>query len=176
MARAAFTGERSRSAIHQAIAAKDWEALGDALSPRQRLFCNEYVVDFEGKAAAIRAGYAITYAEKQASNLLRKTPGIAEYIDYLSMSKTAKITAVTPDYVIQGVVGIINKDTAKDSDKLRGFELLARHLGMLTDRTEITGKDGRAIELREVSEEADKFAAALALLAERAEKKEVTLV
>jgi len=29
-----------------------------ALTPRQERFCEEYLVDFNGSAAAIRAGYA----------------------------------------------------------------------------------------------------------------------
>lgn len=47
------------------------------LTPMQRRFVKEYFVDFEGKAAAIRAGYSPTIASAQASKML-KQPHIAE--------------------------------------------------------------------------------------------------
>ena len=40
------------------------------LTPRQKLFVMEYVVDLNGKQAAIRAGYSSRTAEVQASRLL----------------------------------------------------------------------------------------------------------
>jgi len=41
------------------------------LSHRQLTFCREYVIDRNGRAAAIRAGYAVKNAEISASQLLR---------------------------------------------------------------------------------------------------------
>ncbi len=41
-----------------------------ALTPRQERFCEEYLVDFNGSAAAIRAGYAAGSASVQAARLL----------------------------------------------------------------------------------------------------------
>ena len=41
------------------------------LTPRQQLFVMEYVVDLNGKQAAIRAGYSTHTAEVQASSRLR---------------------------------------------------------------------------------------------------------
>jgi phage terminase small subunit len=40
------------------------------LTPKQQLFVMEYVVDLNGKQAAIRAGYSAKTAEVQASRLL----------------------------------------------------------------------------------------------------------
>src|SRR4051794_11457661 len=40
------------------------------LTPKQQRFVEEYVVDLNGKHAAIRAGYSATSAEGQASRLL----------------------------------------------------------------------------------------------------------
>jgi hypothetical protein len=60
---------------------------------------------------------------------------------------------------------------------LRGLELLARHKGMLTDKQEITGKDGGPIEIeRRAQEEATSLVEQLKSLRKRVEKKEVTLV
>lgn len=153
----------------------DIEPLRRALSPRQRRFAEEYVVDFNGTQAALRAGYASKYADRQAS-ILMKHDGVIAFIDYLSASKEAKIISVTPDYVLAEVTRIISKEGAKDGDKLRGLELLARHLGMLRDRTEISGPDGGAIEIeKKTKEAADDFINRLKVLQDK-KKKEVTLV
>lgn len=154
--------ERPESpAVKKALERMDMEALGAALTPRQRRFCDEYSLDFNATAACIRAGYATKHASKQAHQLLQNR-GIQAYIDYLTASKAAKIMSVDPDWVMQGVVATIG-DAQRAGDKLRGYELIAKILGMLTDKTEITGKDGGAIEIeqRRVEEEADSFLHAL---------------
>lgn len=150
-----------------AIEAGDMEALGTALTVRQRRFAEEYVVDYQGRAAAVRAGYSPMYADRQAHTLVRHK-GIAAYINHLTRSKEAKIISVSPDYVIQQVTDIISKPEAKDGDRLRGLELLARHLGMFIERQEITGKDGGPIEMQRIAEEALSFTRQLEALRKRA--------
>jgi phage terminase small subunit len=49
-------------------------AAATPLSPRERLFVAEYLVDMHGTAAAIRAGYAARHARGQASRLLARAP------------------------------------------------------------------------------------------------------
>lgn len=134
--------------IAEAIESGDIELLRKRLTVRQTRFCEEYVIDFNAKAAAIRAGYATKWADRQAHLLMLK-PEIRAYIDHLSMSKTAKIVSVDPDYVLQRITAVIDKEGTKDGDVLRGLELLARHLGMLRDKTEISGPDGGAIEMEQ---------------------------
>lgn len=138
--------------IRKALEANDIEAVKKGLSVRQRRFAEEYVLDFNGTAAAIRAGYATQYADRQA-HLLLKHEGVSAYVDDLTRSKGAKIMSIDPDYVIAKVTEIVSGESTKDGDKLRGLELLARHLGMFIDRQEITGKDGGAIELNRKIEE-----------------------
>jgi phage terminase small subunit len=48
------------------------------LSPRRQRFAEEYVIDFNGKQAAIRAGYSPATAEQQASRMLRDSQVRAE--------------------------------------------------------------------------------------------------
>jgi phage terminase small subunit len=156
------------------------EALKLALSPLQRRFAEEYNLDFNGSAAAIRAGYAPSFSDRQA-HILLKHKGVAALIDHLGRSKAAAITSVSPDYVIQQVTAIIGKPDAKDGDRLRGLELIARHLGMFIERTEITGKDGGPLSIehqKKVEEEAQNFNTLLKGLSKRAdsEKQDVTLV
>ena len=158
-----------RQRVIKAIEGNDIEALKVALTPRQRMFCTEYLVDYNASAAAVRAGYAIAYSDRQA-HILLKHKGVARLIDELGKSKEALITSVSPDYVIQKVTEIVTKEGTRDGDKLRGLELLARHLGMFIDRTEITGKDGGAIELeqRKIEQEAQHFTSKMKALRDRA--------
>lgn len=148
------------------------EALRASLSYRQRRFCEEFVIDYNGAAAARRAGYAQKNADIQANQLMNHV-GTKAYIDYLDDNKQAKIMSIDPDYVIQKIVSVVNRETAKDSDKLRGLELLARHLGMFIERTEISGPDGEAIQIEQkAKEDAEKLLQALRSMTR---KKEITI-
>lgn len=172
--------ERPESAsVRKALEAMDMEALGIALTHRQRRFCQEYTVDFNGAAAAVRAGYSTNYPDRQAHQLL-KNKGVSAFIDHLTASKAAKIMSVNPDYVVQGIVEIVQKEMARDGDKLRGYELLARIMGMFIDRQEITGKDGGAIEVeqRQIAEETQNVINMLNAMRNKNknEKKEVHIV
>lgn len=148
--------------IRKALEANDIQAVIDGLTIRQRRFAEEYVVDYNGTAAALRAGYASEWADRQAHILMRHE-GIKAYITHLTASKEAKIVAVDPDWVMQKIVAVVNKENARDGDVLRGLELIAKHLGMFIDRTELTGKDGGPLEVeqRRVEEEAENFTNAL---------------
>jgi phage terminase small subunit len=61
-------------------AGKKPKAPKSELTPKQRLFAAEYLKDGVGKAAAIRAGYAERYADREASRLLAD-PRIAELVN-----------------------------------------------------------------------------------------------
>lgn len=49
----------------------DNQSAYDKLTPKRRRFVDEYVVDFNGTQAAIRAGYSKKTADRQAEQLLR---------------------------------------------------------------------------------------------------------
>ncbi len=165
--------------VMEALEADNMEALAAAMTFRQKAFCSEFIKDFVGSHAAIRAGYSVKAADKQAYILLRHR-GISRYIEHLLQERKGEIKSISPEYVIQEVTSIISKEGAKDTDRLRGLELLARHLGMFIDRTEITGKDGEAIQVenRRIEQEADNFTNTLNSLRKKAQedkKKDVHL-
>lgn len=165
MGKAKYPHDASRpepARIRKALEANDIKGVIQGLTVRQRRFAEEFVLDYNGTAAAIRAGYATEWADRQA-HLLNKHEGVKAYIDHLTRSKESQIMSIDPDYVIKKVVDIVTKEDSKDGDKLRGLELLARHLGMFIDRTEITGKDGGAIavEQQRLEEEVTGFTNAL---------------
>jgi phage terminase small subunit len=56
------------------------------MTPRQELFCREYVIDRNGTAAAIRAGYSRAAAAQQACRLLTKAKIKARIADLLNES------------------------------------------------------------------------------------------
>ena len=138
-------------------------AIENALNPRQLAFCREYVVDFNATQAALRAGYAAKNAQNQSFCLLSYR-SVRQLIDTYTQSNASKVTLVDKDYIIQKVTEIVTT-AAKDGDKLRGLELLARHLGMFIDRTEISGPDGEAIRIEETQKEANEVARKIRALA-----------
>lgn len=150
------------------------DQLREALSFRQRRYAEEFVVDFNKAQAALRAGYAAKDIDKQAY-IVSHHKGVMKYIDHLSATKASKIVSVNPDYVLREITEVISKPGVRDGDKLRALELLARHLGMFIERTEITGKDGEAIriEQQKVKEEADDF---INTIKRMANKKDIELV
>jgi phage terminase small subunit len=156
------------AAVLRALESDDVADLEMALTPRQKNFCREYVVDFNGAAAVVRAGYSPKFADRQAFGLMRNR-GIRRLIDEYSQSKEAKIVSVTPDYVLREITAVVSKDGVKDNDKLRALELIARHLGMFIERQEITGKDGEAIriERQKIDEDANDFLTKLRRMADK---------
>ncbi len=104
------------------------------LTPKQKRFVAEYLVDLNATAAAIRAGYSKKTAEVIGYENLRK-PQIAQAVR-LEMDIRQKRTGVTQDYVIGKLREITDKDAsdAQDSDlkyssKIKALELLGKHLG-----------------------------------------------
>ena len=157
----------SPEAVKKALAKGDMDALRLALTPRQVLFAQEYVTDFVGSAAAIRAGYAPKNADRQAYILLHHE-GVRAYIEHLQSSNEAKALAINPDWVTSEIVKTY-RDAERSGDKFRGLELLSRILGMLRDRTEISGPDGEAIRVQqeEVQKEADAMKNLIEALSQR---------
>jgi phage terminase small subunit len=68
------------------------------LTPKQARFVEEYLIDLNGKQAAVRAGYAAKAAEVQASRLLRNAKVRVALED--AMQARSKRTTVTTDRVL----------------------------------------------------------------------------
>ena len=73
-------------------------AAADALTPRQRRFVAEYLIDLNGTQAAIRAGYAPGGARQCASRLLAQAPVKTALKN--AMGERQKRTELTADEVI----------------------------------------------------------------------------
>jgi phage terminase small subunit len=144
------------------------------LSYRQKKWCKEFIVDYNATAAARRAGYKDTpMIDRQAYQLLHNPKCIA-YVDYLDKekAKSLKEELLTPEYVVKKIIKAINKAEEKDQVMavFRGAELLARHLGMLTDKQEI--KTEETVNLK-VEEDAKSFTDLLKSIANKKKELEV---
>ena len=74
------------------------------LEEKQKMFCKEYLVDFNGTQAAIRAGYSKKTARSIASENLTK-PNIQAYLKELIDSRN-KRTQITQDDVIADIIKV----------------------------------------------------------------------
>ena len=66
------------------------------LSPKQELFCREYIKDLNGKQAAIRAGYSAATAEVKASQLLSLVK-VKQFTQVLMDKRSSKIELESDD-------------------------------------------------------------------------------
>jgi len=114
------------------------------LSPRQELFCQEYVVDLNGKAAAIRAGYKPSRAKTEASELLTN-PLVKAEIERLQ-SKTAAKLEITVEGIAKEYMQIVQANIVDflDAD------------GGITNLKKLPREITAAIESIKVSEYFDK--------------------
>jgi phage terminase small subunit len=146
------------------------------LTGKQKQFCIEYLVDLNATQAAIRAGYSAKTAQEQSSRLLSNVI-VSQHIQQL-MNERAKKVSVDSEYVLKTIVETVERckqaypvldrkgeqvyvrvgddDNAPlapaftfDSGAvLKGAELLGKHLKLFTDKTELTGANGGAIEMK----------------------------
>ena len=132
---------------------------------KNELFCKEFIIDLNGKAAAIRAGYLPHSAKVTASRLLTNANLRMRIIEL--MDERSKRTMVDADFVVRNLIEVNGRclqalpvmefdpaikrkvqktDSSTGSDVWqfdsnganRALELLGRHLGMFTDKSSIT--------------------------------------
>ena len=123
----------------------------DALSIKQKMFCDEYLVDLNGTQAALRAGYSIGCATSQASRML-SMPKIQQYLETKRRKLEIK-TEISAQYVLQNlkdvaercmsaqpVVNMAGKPVLDDNGNPvyrfdsaganKALELIGKHLGV----------------------------------------------
>lgn len=147
-------GSRAKKALEEG----NVQEVIDGLTVRQRRFCEEYLVDFNGSAAVVRSGYNTKYPNRVATQMMNH-PGIRAAIDQLTLDRASKSVTMKPEYVLNKITKTIEKAEQDNNHNavLRGCELLARHLGMFIERQEISGPNGDAIKYEQVREAADAF-------------------
>lgn len=150
-----------------------WRSPDKPLTDKEASFVEAYLMIGEGAKAVEKSLYNCTSpmaTKRLAWELLRK-PHIKAAVD-AGMEGQKEATGLDEGYVVNKIMAtIIKAENAAKPDFnaiLRGCELLARTLGMLRDRQEITGKDGGPIETQEVEEQSAAFLSAISRLTERA--------
>lgn len=156
-----------RKSIRVAMDNDDIQQVWDELTDLERAFCQEYIKDFNASQAVARAGSQSGNPHKVGS-AMRAKPHIRLMIDHL-LKERADNFEVKPDYVLRKLIRTIEKTESEDNHTatLRGLELLARHLGMFVDKTEITGAGGEAIKYEKMEQDAADLTNAIARLAKR---------
>jgi hypothetical protein len=163
------TADNIKPKVQAALDAGNIQEVVDNLTFRQRRFVEEYLVDFDGAAAVLRAGYNVS--QKNAPRLAHEMlahPGIRAAIDQVTIER-ADESVIKPDYVFNKIKRTLEKAEADGNHTavLRACELLARATGMFIERREISGPDGSAIQYQKVQEAADAFTRAIDGLIER---------
>lgn len=150
------------------------------LTAKQQRFVDEYLVDLNASAAAVRAGYSSKTATWIGPKLLSKShvakaveerkadraavvgvtaERVVRELSALSFYDPADIgsaaiggpedIAVLPEATRRAIVGWgwdkQGRFTLKLAPKTPSLDLLAKHLGMLRERVELTGKDGEPL-------------------------------
>ncbi len=78
------------------------------LTPKQKRFCDEYLIDLNGTQAAIRTGYSEKTANEQAARLLANV-SLKKYIDQRKAEISEK-TGITQEVVLKHWYGIATAD------------------------------------------------------------------
>ena len=127
---------------------------------RHERFCQEYVIDYNGTRAAIRAGYSEKNAATQSGRMLRKAEVLAR-VRELQGEQVARLS-VTQDYVVLQLLdtyakcskpvpvmqydpdagGMVESGEYQFDSKgaLRALELIGKHLGMYNDKLQVTAQ------------------------------------
>lgn len=87
----------------------------DKLTPKQEMFCKEYLVDLNATQAAKRAGYSEDTANKNAARLM-VNEGIAQRIQELMNERAAEV-GVTAAKILKRLDSIGDVDLGRAYDK-----------------------------------------------------------
>jgi len=124
------------------------------LTPKQDMFCKEYLIDLNATQAAIRAGYSKKTAYAMGHENLRK-PKLAKIIGILN-DERAKRTLVDGDWVLEKLQIVAERCMTAEPVMVRGedgmeesgeykfdssganksLELIGRHHKLFTDKIE----------------------------------------
>lgn len=127
------------------------------MKDRQRRFADEYLIDLNAEAAAVRAGYSPRYARGNAYKLVARS-GIKEYIQKRMAEKESELIAdqnevlryltavmrgesTSEEIIVEGIGDGRSKarkleKTPSEKDRLKAAELIGKRYGLFTDKIE----------------------------------------
>lgn len=97
------------------------------LTPKQRIFCEEYVIDWNATRAAIKAGYSESSAYAIGSENLKKLE-LQQYIEHIQkdLSKLAGVSALMN---VKELHKIAFDPEGKPMEKMKAIEVINKMLG-----------------------------------------------
>ena len=127
------------------------------MKDRQRRFADEYLIDLNAEAAAVRAGYSPRYARGNAYKLVARS-GIKEYIEKRMAEIESELIAdqnevlryltavmrgesTSEEIIVEGIGDGRSKarkleKTPSEKDRLKAAELIGKRYGLFTDKIE----------------------------------------
>ena len=120
----------------------------DSLTDKQEVFCQEYIIDSNGKQAYIRAGYVSTNAEYSASRLLSNSK-VRKRLEQIRAETTRKLE-VTREGQYAKYQAVVDKGMAKDDLNAVNSAITGQNklFGLSIDKT-VTEVTEQAKELKE---------------------------
>lgn len=114
----------------------------DGLTPKQRRFVDEYLIDLNAGAAALRAGFSARTAARQGSHL-RANPRVAAEIAR-RQAVLRNESEVTVERILAELASIamapLGDRNVKASDKHAALVSYGKHLGMFVERHRVEGR------------------------------------
>ena len=126
------------------------------MTPKQKRFCDEYLIDLNATQSAIRAGYSAKTAKQIATENLSK-PDLRAYIDERLAEMQSKTIADATE-VMQYLTSVLRGESRSsvlsmcgdgcqeviekapdEKERLKSAELLAKRYGLLTDKIGVEG-------------------------------------
>jgi phage terminase small subunit len=107
------------------------------LTPKQQAFCRHYISELNATQAAIRAGYAEPTANREGSRLLSNVD-IQEEIQRLRAELSESTGINLQDIVSE--IRLLAKSAERDSDRLKAYDMLLKHLGGYVSASDLIDK------------------------------------
>ena len=110
------------------------------LTPKQKMFCKEYLIDLNATQACIRAGYSQKTAEVQGPRLLGNVRVKSE-IDRLKAIREKKVE-LTAEKVLEDIERVRKKAEGSEqyTVSLKASELQGKHLAMFIEKHKVDGE------------------------------------
>jgi len=113
------------------------------MTPKQKLFIKEYLIDLNATRAAISAGYSEKTAYSQGQRLLKHVEVSAKLSE--SVQKLTEKLEISTEYVLTGIKDIVERSIKRGDEydafaALKGYELLGKYRKLFTDKIEHSGQ------------------------------------
>lgn len=148
---------------------------GAKLTPKMVAFIDEYLANGVVRKAVLAAGYKTNNPTMIGTRLINH-PLVAQEIERRQAERREKLE-ITADYLLNKLINVIEDEGTKNVDLLRAIELAGKSIALWKERQEISGVDGKAIEMEQkIKEDVADFTSAIARLADREGKSRLASV